>query len=121
MLFSNVEQGGHARAAVVPSPGLVRPNLTILPIFCRSYPHRAVPTRINPDDDRDSIPAEQGECGSGGSSRTHPDEYHPAENGKVGGSIPSLPTASAQLIELRAGLPHQDGLQDWGILGAAPS
>jgi hypothetical protein len=67
----------------------------ILPVFCRSCPHRAGQARINPDDDRTSIAAEQGRFDSGGCPRTDPDEANPAENRKVGGSIPSLPTTSA--------------------------
>jgi hypothetical protein len=41
------------------------------------------------------MPAEQGGYNRSGHSWTDPDEANPAENRKVGGSIPSLPTANA--------------------------
>ena len=42
-------------------------------------------------------PADQGECDSDERGRTELNELHPAENRKVGGSIPSLPTTSARV------------------------
>jgi hypothetical protein len=52
-------------------------------------------------------------------SRTDPDEAHPAENRKVGGSIPSLPTVLGQLIEVRPVLPSKGspeiGVISWAI------
>jgi hypothetical protein len=48
------------------------------------------------------MPAEQGGCNRGGRSRTDPDETNPAENRKVGGSIPSLPTTNGAPLALRS-------------------
>ena len=48
------------------------------------------------------MPAEQGVCNGDGRSRTDPDDANPAENRKVGGSIPSLPTGNVQLSGPRA-------------------
>ena len=76
--------------------------VAILPAFCQNYPHRPVRARINSDDQSRIQPAEQGERGSGGSSRTDPDEANPAENRKVGGSIPSLPTTNGVPRALRS-------------------
>ena len=67
----------------------VWPSVAILPTFCQTCPHRAVQTRIYADDNLRLLPAEQGEGGSGRSARTDLDEPHPAENRKVGGSIPA--------------------------------
>jgi hypothetical protein len=41
-----------------------------------------------------------------------PNEANPAENRKVGGSIPSLPTTFAQLSSLAAGTPPLNEPQD---------
>jgi hypothetical protein len=65
---------------------------TILPVFCPTDPHRAAQTRITLNSQSAESPADQGEGDSDESCRTVPDESHPAENRKVGGSIPSLAT-----------------------------
>jgi hypothetical protein len=88
-----------------PSPG---PAVAIVPALCPTCPHRAVQSRINPDDESASTGAQQGGCGAGGSSRTDLDESHPAENRRVGVSIPSLPTGFAQLSGLSAETPPLD-------------
>jgi hypothetical protein len=64
-------------------------------MFCPTDPHRAAQTRIKLNSQSAESPADQGEGDSGEPCRTDPDEPHPAENRKVGGSIPSLPTTSA--------------------------
>ena len=73
------------------------PSSTILPTFCLTNPHRAERRRIAWDDRVHLHPADQGECDSDGPSRTDPNDLHPAENRKVGGSMPSLPIAPPQL------------------------
>jgi hypothetical protein len=75
-----------------------------VPAFCPTCPHRAVQFRIDPDGKVRLCRAEQGRCGAGGSNRTDPDEPHPAENCKVGGSIPPLPTTFPEVSGLPAGL-----------------
>jgi len=63
-------------------------------------PNQSAPRRTAPDHPgRPSPPhpADQGECDSDGPSRTDPNDLHPAENRKVGGSMPSLPIAPPQL------------------------
>src|SRR5215216_8136950 len=67
-------------------------SVAILPTFCPTGPHPAVRTRLNPDDEVRLHHAEQHGSGSDGRSRTDLDRSHPAENRKVGGAIPSLPT-----------------------------
>ena len=69
----------------------------ILPVFCPTDLNRAARTRITLHDQSAWNPTDQGECGSGEPCRTDPNESHPAENRKVGGSIPSLPTTSGQV------------------------
>jgi hypothetical protein len=80
--------------------------------FCRrSAPtdlHRAAQRRITLNAQVAQILAGQQECDCGEPSRTEPNQSHPAENRKVGGSIPSLPTRSAQLCGLDSGIPPLD-------------
>jgi hypothetical protein len=59
--------------------------------------YRAARTRITLHDQSACTPADQGECDSGEPCRTEPDASRPAETREVGGSIPSLPTTSAQV------------------------
>ena len=72
-------------------------TFAILLAFCPTGPHWPGRTRTNPDEESAYMLTEQGGCNGGGRSRTDPDEANPAENRKVGGSIPSLPTTSAQV------------------------
>jgi len=61
-------------------------------------------------------PAGQGERRPGEASRTLLDELHPAENRKVGGSIPSLPTTTVQVSACGTGPPvgrQSTGLPAW--------
>ena len=91
----------------------------ILPTFCPTEPHRAARTRITLNSQSAESPADQGEGDSAEPCRTAPDEPHPAENRKVGGSIPSLPTVLGQLIEVRPVLPNKGspkiGVMSWAI------
>jgi len=63
-----------------PDPPDSQGSTTMLPLFCPTGPHRAVRTRINPDDELRLHPPEQ--CGSGSNepSRPNVDGPHPAEN-----------------------------------------
>jgi hypothetical protein len=69
----------------------------ILPMFCPTDLHRAARACTTPNDQSSCAPADQSECDSGEPRRTDPHVPHSAENRKVGGSIPSLPTTSAQV------------------------
>ncbi len=66
----------------------------ILPALCPTALHQAARPRVTFTAQVAWIPAGQGERDCGEPSRTEPDESHPAECHKVGGSIPSLPTTS---------------------------
>jgi hypothetical protein len=66
----------------------------MLPTFCPTDPYRAAFTRITLNSQSAESRADQGEGDSAESCRTVPDAWHPAENRKVGGSIPSLPTTT---------------------------
>jgi hypothetical protein len=68
----------------------------ILPMFCPTDLHRAARACTTPNDQSSCAPADQSECDSGEPRRTDPHVPHSAENRKVGGSIPSLPTTSAR-------------------------
>jgi hypothetical protein len=68
-----------------------RYSAAILPSFCPTDLYQAARPRITLNDQSACTPADQGECDSGKPCRTDPDASHPAENCKVGGSIPSLP------------------------------
>jgi hypothetical protein len=69
----------------------------ILPTFCPTDLHRPARPRISLNGQSARTPSDQGERDCGESPRTAPDKSHPAENRKVGGSIPSLPTRFAQV------------------------
>jgi hypothetical protein len=71
-----------APASISPRPLLRAEPRQIVPAFCRSRTDPAGRTRINPDHRSASTPTEQRGCGTGGSSRTHPDEAHPAETAR---------------------------------------
>jgi hypothetical protein len=68
----------------------------ILPMFCPTDLYQAARPRITLNDESAWAAPDQGECNSDEPSRTEPNDSHPAENRKVGGSIPSLPTTTAQ-------------------------
>jgi hypothetical protein len=73
--------------------------VAILPAFCQNYPHRPVRARIKLDDQSRVQPAEQGERGAGGSSRTVPDEANPAETqGRRFDPVPAHQKGSAQRL-----------------------
>jgi hypothetical protein len=72
----------------------------ILPRFCLTDLHRLAPPRISLNGQASRTPSDQVERDFGESPRTAPDESHSAENRKVGGSIPSLPTTSALVSRL---------------------
>jgi hypothetical protein len=73
----------------------------ILPAFCPTALHRAAQPRITLNAQVTWILADQRERDCGEPSRTEPNESHPAENRKVGGSIPSLPTGHIDTVEDR--------------------
>jgi hypothetical protein len=62
-------------------------------------------------------PAGQGERRPGEASRTLLDELHPAENRKVGGSIPSLPTTTVQVSACGTGPPVGGNPPDYRLGG----
>jgi hypothetical protein len=74
--------------------GRAAPGPAILPSFCPTDLYRAARPRITLHDRSICTPADQGECNSGEPCRTDLNAPHPAENRKVGGSIPSLPTTN---------------------------
>jgi hypothetical protein len=88
---------GPRRGAPLP-PRADRPHPcrrgAILPLFCPTDLDRAARTRTTLNDKPDWTLADQGGCDSDEPRRTVADAPHPAENRKVGGSIPSLPTTS---------------------------
>jgi uncharacterized protein YndB with AHSA1/START domain len=71
----------------------------ILPTFCPTDLYRAAQPRITLNSQSAESPADQGEGDSGEPYRTDLDRPHPAENRKVGGSIPSLPTQERPMAE----------------------
>jgi len=73
----------------------------ILPAFCPTALHRAAQPRITLNAQVTWILTDQRERDCGEPSRTEPNESHPAENRKVGGSIPSLPTGHIDTVEDR--------------------
>src|SRR5215211_6320261 len=72
----------------------------ILPAFCPTALHRAAQPRITLNAQVTWILADQRERDCGEPSRTEPNESHPAENRKVGGSIPSLPTGHIEPLRI---------------------
>jgi hypothetical protein len=77
--------------------------LRFLPSFCQNCPYRTGRIWIDTDDNFASTYADQDSSDLGEWSWTALDGEHPAENRKVGGSIPSLPTRFAQVSRLAAG------------------
>ena len=69
----------------------------ILPTFCPTDLHRPARPRISLNRQSARTPSDQGKRDFGESPRTAADKSDPAENRKIGGSIPSPPTGNAQL------------------------
>jgi len=88
------------RSAAAPTSGNAPGSTSagaLLPLFCPIALDRGAQPRITLDDQPACTPADQGGCDSGEPCRTDLDVPHSVENRKVGGSIPSLPTTSAQV------------------------
>jgi hypothetical protein len=83
-------------------------------------PNYSVPSRTtwnHPAQPTVWTPAGQGEPRPGEASRTLLDELHPAENRKVGGSIPSLPTTTVQVSACGTGPPVGGNPPDYRLGG----